>query len=513
MFCSKCGKTIPAGAEQCPHCSAVVGQSRFEGVPYTSAQPRFEAGNRSSYAQSLGYTRTTYTGMDPEREEAGEVDARTTYRPAYEGASAPDDIRREMRSDLEGAAEEPVQAERPDDEQYRRKIDLLDKELELEDVDFSQLKSRPIVRHEQTGISPGVSDYISRLEANQERRANRKGFSLRKLAGRNAPEAENDGAQAENVQAEQAPDYDDYGVAEDDRAVDYEGDPDQEDYEELRSGVFSKLDLGKLTKIALALVLVAGLFVAGVTWIRHISKETNSAPIEGVTLDFYNSGIAQIEQNASADHIQEIIALYGSEGLISVNKSLSDDALAIASLMPENPDTNDQTFLAALNKIETNIGNAVTMDVLSSTNASETASQESVARWKVVNDSIAKLKSAKSAVELTGIINGAEITVAATPTPAPTQRAYTTLSNGDKGDAVLTLQNRLYELGFFMDDRDGAFGNKTMTALKIFQQAVGLEATGIADSKTQAALYSETAPHTQFAPGATATASATAAAQ
>ena len=39
MFCSKCGKTLKPGTEVCS-CGQPVGAGRFEGVPYTSAQPR-----------------------------------------------------------------------------------------------------------------------------------------------------------------------------------------------------------------------------------------------------------------------------------------------------------------------------------------------------------------------------------------------------------------------------------------------------------------------------------------
>ena len=38
MFCSKCGKTLPLDAENCPACGLEIGESRFEGSPYTSAQ-------------------------------------------------------------------------------------------------------------------------------------------------------------------------------------------------------------------------------------------------------------------------------------------------------------------------------------------------------------------------------------------------------------------------------------------------------------------------------------------
>ena len=39
MFCSRCGKTLMPEDKQCPHCGTPVGESRFEGTPYTSAQP------------------------------------------------------------------------------------------------------------------------------------------------------------------------------------------------------------------------------------------------------------------------------------------------------------------------------------------------------------------------------------------------------------------------------------------------------------------------------------------
>ena len=40
MFCSNCGKTLKPDATSCPNCGAVVGESRFDGHPYTGAQVR-----------------------------------------------------------------------------------------------------------------------------------------------------------------------------------------------------------------------------------------------------------------------------------------------------------------------------------------------------------------------------------------------------------------------------------------------------------------------------------------
>ena len=50
-----------------------------------------------------------------------------------------------------------------------------------------------------------------------------------------------------------------------------------------------------------------------------------------------------------------------------------------------------------------------------------------------------------------------------------------------------------------VDDRDGDFGSKTQTAVKLFQQAAGLEATGIADSATLTRMYADDAPTTEYA--------------
>ena len=91
----------------------------------------------------------------------------------------------------------------------------------------------------------------------------------------------------------------------------------------------------------------------------------------------------------------------------------------------------------------------------------------------------------------------------ATPTPEPAVN-YNTLSKGDKSDEVLQMQNRLYELGYLNDDRDGAFGTKTQTAVKMFQQVAGLPITGIADSDTLNALYAADAPRPDTAPTPTA---------
>ena len=69
-----------------------------------------------------------------------------------------------------------------------------------------------------------------------------------------------------------------------------------------------------------------------------------------------------------------------------------------------------------------------------------------------------------------------------------------TLQKGDKNEDVRALQTRLIELNYLAGGADGDFGGKTEAAVKMFQQACDLEATGIADPTTLEKLYAEDAP-------------------
>ncbi|HPS81018.1 MAG TPA: peptidoglycan-binding protein, partial [Candidatus Limiplasma sp.] len=67
------------------------------------------------------------------------------------------------------------------------------------------------------------------------------------------------------------------------------------------------------------------------------------------------------------------------------------------------------------------------------------------------------------------------------------------LRYGDTGDNVVTLQNRLIELGYLVGTADGKFGTSTKAALVAFQAANSLTLDGVAGAKTQALLYSNSA--------------------
>ncbi len=66
---------------------------------------------------------------------------------------------------------------------------------------------------------------------------------------------------------------------------------------------------------------------------------------------------------------------------------------------------------------------------------------------------------------------------------------YETLEEGDQGDEVLAIQERLEELGYLTEAYDGHYGSTTAGCVSRFQSANGLESTGTADPATQLALF------------------------
>ena len=78
------------------------------------------------------------------------------------------------------------------------------------------------------------------------------------------------------------------------------------------------------------------------------------------------------------------------------------------------------------------------------------------------------------------------------PTPSATSSTtYSQLARGNTGDAVKQLQQRLRDLGYLTDSADGNFGTNTETAVKRFQQAIGLTQTGVASSYMQQRLFAK----------------------
>jgi len=62
--------------------------------------------------------------------------------------------------------------------------------------------------------------------------------------------------------------------------------------------------------------------------------------------------------------------------------------------------------------------------------------------------------------------------------------------DGDDSVAIVTLQNRLVELGYLRDSADGIFGQNTEKAIKELQRSNNLEETGEASPELQQLLFS-----------------------
>ena len=96
--------------------------------------------------------------------------------------------------------------------------------------------------------------------------------------------------------------------------------------------------------------------------------------------------------------------------------------------------------------------------------------------------------------EINAEIAAAQAELESRGTAASQDDGYQTLQKGSKGDDVKALQQRLIELNYLSGSADGDYGGKTATAIELFQNTVGITATGIADAATQEALYASDAP-------------------
>ena len=493
MFCSRCGKTLMPEDQKCPHCGSEVGESRFEGTPYTSAQPHIKPEDPAGRAVAA-YTRTTYTTMPEEQQEEGPVDSRTSYRPVFEGGSSSDEIRRDMRAVIDGAEDEgdgetrgPATEELSDE--AISTLNAVDEELHMDEMDTSALRSRPIESTGRAGISSGVENYIQKLEASQSRKAARRRRAVDE--GEDAY-ATPEGGTVYDDTADVNPDIDT-------EQSEVFNDIGEEEFDDIPEG--HTLGLKEILRVAAIMIVAAALVVGGVLWFR--GRNQASSKIDGVTQSLYESGVELIKARRDNTYINELINVYRADSVLGLTQRVTADAAAIDALLPAEPAVNDPLFISALQTIHTNIGNAVLMDASEAEQGVENAEQNSQTRWSVVDGGITTLQNATTAQELTAILNGDQVTVVTAPTASPTPEpaiTYNTLQKGDKNDEVLEMQTRLYQLGFLLDDRDGQFGTKTQTAVKAFQQAAGLEVNGIADNETLTRLYAADAPTTEYAP-------------
>lgn len=78
-----------------------------------------------------------------------------------------------------------------------------------------------------------------------------------------------------------------------------------------------------------------------------------------------------------------------------------------------------------------------------------------------------------------------------TAPPVETANSYELLEVGSRGDAVVSLQEKLIDLGFLSGNADGIYGNATAEGVRQFQESEDLPETGEADAATQERLYSK----------------------
>lgn len=487
MFCSRCGKTLRPEWTSCKYCNMIIGESRFEGVPYTSAQQHIMPGSDANF-EARAYTRTTYTGGDYEEQYDGEVDVATSYRPVYDYHSAPDEVRDDMMEAVKQAQSEEEAADNVEDMQPEAEASAEEQPAEeqptidindIEGFDMSKIKARPIVARKPAGLSSEVEEYVRKLEMDAGKPARRGKHIAEDDPYKDMPEDEGEVKPMESVQDDE--DDDEYYDDDEPRAI----------------------RAGSIVKIVVALIVVAVLFVGGIyiapKIIDNFKKEA-TAPIEGVTIDLYNEGVELMEGHMKSAYIEGIMTTYENGGFIALTTRLDSDKAEIADMLPENASINDQLFIDAMCKIQDDIGSAVTMDAIEKQTTGSVSSQESKDRWASIGDTVAAFKAVNSAAGLGSIVAGEKIVAEiATPTPEPMATPapeYPTLSKGDDNEDVKKMQQRLYDLGYLEDAADGKFGNNTQTAIKLFQQETGLTVTGVADNATQVRLYADDAPMT-----------------
>lgn len=485
MFCSGCGKTLKAEWKKCEYCGLPIGESRFNGIPYTAAQQRIYPG-AEPLSDLRQYTRTVYTGGD--YDEYTEDEGGTTYRPLYSASSVPEDFRHDVRvaigreSDEEEFVDdmgEQADEEYIDDEESApEKMDSETFRKIVSDFDPDVLRARPIVKKNKPGLSSDVEEYVRMLEGQdaEPEAAPRRG----KHMAQDDPYAENS-ADGENA--------------------DENADDDDDMYDEPRG-----FTAARIIKIVVALLVVAALFVAGVYFAPKIIdkfKKEASAPIEGVSLDLYNNSVELIKNHTLDTYRSGVLTTFQNGGYAALTTRLNADKALFRSMMPAEPGANDELFITAISAIQDDIGSALTMDAVEISTAGKVESTESAERWQTVADSVAGFEQIRSTDGLNAVISGERI-VAEVPTPSPAPQSspapeYQTLTKGDDGEAVQKLQERLWELGYLEDDRDGKFGGNTQTAVKLFQQTAGFEVTGVADNAMQILLFSDDAPMTNKA--------------
>ncbi|MDL2206076.1 peptidoglycan-binding protein [Eubacteriales bacterium OttesenSCG-928-N13] len=482
MFCSKCGKTLTQDAVTCPHCGATVGESRFEGFGYTAAQQRYMVGENESARNQVPYTRTTYTstGEEPEQQE-GDIYSRTTYRPILKEEQPEPKIDEPAPAEDASTTKDAPKAVEPQAIEPEQSVAAV--------AGDASVVIAPLKPIKKTGISPEVQQYIQRMNEQKER----------KQKGSRATDTDALPQDAELDSLAMEPAQDDEGAVQDTPVR-----------RSQRSEKVQGRALPAWLKPAVAILCI--LVILGVSGYLIMMNLSNASQLEGVSYDVRQKGLELINNRLSPEYRTPIVALMkseyaamGTEGATAaadkVNDVLAASQAEIDALMPEEGSglKNDKLFVSAIGKLQTKVDNAMRNDALaqSSTDENTTNTLTAIAdeAWADVENYATALTTAKEEGQLQGIDKGLNPTPTPAPDITPTPAPYKTLKNGmNNNKNVKKLQLQLQKLGYFNGTVDSDYGRVTVTAVKKFQQAAGLEANGIADSATQEALYADDAP-------------------
>lgn len=99
----------------------------------------------------------------------------------------------------------------------------------------------------------------------------------------------------------------------------------------------------------------------------------------------------------------------------------------------------------------------------------------------------------KNGLDADGIAGPATLAALYSDDAVAVTPADDTLEQGDTGDAVKQLQQRLIDMGYLKGTADGDYGSATKAAVKLFQKQAGMTVDGVAGKETQSAIYSSSA--------------------
>lgn len=566
MFCSNCGKSLKSDATICPSCGMTVGESRFDSSRgYTGAQTRLKPGQAVRVNSSYVKHYSLDDAVEGKKSDPLPSDEDSMYR-AVKGAGIPgygeDDDREPLFDSRKTDEPEPEEEFADEDAQetpHEKKPSLFaflsrnsrgneddeedeDKPLPADTpIDEITDEERKSLLHEDVEFAPpaGISDDIHAfMEGRRLSLDAEEDVPPIKLKKRAKPAVKDEDFEADfDELPEEKSDVDDFEdeskpkkqkkqkkakvkKPKEKKAKQKETPPsadepneddalygDEEEYtdEALLDDIKrdKRLKYMRYVLMGLAAVLVVLGIVALLGNLRTTMK---TAPVDEVSYDLWNEGVAQMEQRVGQSYRRSMLNLYDPSDMntyVALREKMTSDLEGLNRLMPSNPQRNDSRFINALKAIQESINNCLANDALAMSDNSLTASQketQSDARWSQVRLMVEALKASTNTGQLDAIIkqDRVELILQATPTPAPgaaTPVPYVSLQKGSKGDEVTKLQTRLSDLGYLTGKIDGEYGNQTKTAVQKFQERAGLKADGIAGVETQTLLFSDDAPY------------------